>query len=172
MNKILLLILAFTVSATLHAQDKTFPEKMENVKGIIDPATIAGLKTYDVKEVFTKLKIRKASTKNTVSGLIEDYNTDIKVLKGKNMKLLVKLGSDLKSIFTNKEFAGLWDARSDFKDQVNSVRKESKSYHDEFETKLLEALKKRKQKKWYKYKENIKTEAEKSFDIGDIFSNM
>lgn len=172
MRYVLLMIAVLTVSTTIHAQGTSMPEKLENVKDKLDPATIAGLKLYDKDEVFKKLKIRKASQKSEIGGLIDSYNSNIEQLKGENLGILIKLGSDMKSIFSNKDFKLLWDARSDFKDQVKMVRDQSKVYHDKFETELTETLKNRKEKKWFKYKENIRKEQESTFEIGDIFSYL
>lgn len=170
MRYVLLMIAVLTVSTTIHAQKTSMPEKMENVKDKLDPATIAGLQLYDKNEVFQKLKIKKASQKSEIGKLIDSYNANIEQLKGENLGILVKLGSDMKNIFSNKDFKLLWDARSDFKDQVKMVRDQSKVYHSDLESALQEALKKRKEKKWFRYQEDIRKEQESTFEIGDIFS--
>ena len=91
MRYILLMIAVLTVSTTIQAQGTSMPEKLENVKDKMDPATIAGLKLYDKDEVFKKLKIRKASQKSEIGGLIDSYNSNIEQLKGENLGILVKL---------------------------------------------------------------------------------
>lgn len=169
MKKVFILTAALLVMIGVQAQSG-LPEKLENIKGKLDPATIAGIQTYDADVLIKAMKVRKIENKLEVAKLVNQYNSNLKSLKSGNTALLGKFGKDLVQLIKGKEMDQIWTARSDYKDRLESIRDQSTEYMLDFETQLLEVTKKRQQRKYFKYKKQMQENEQESVELGDVFS--
>jgi hypothetical protein len=169
MKKGIVLFALLMVMIGVQAQGN-LPDKVENIKEKLDPATIAGIQVYNTDELIKKMKVRKPEDKLAVSNLIRNYNNSQETLKANNSNILGKFGTDLFEIVKGKDFKEIFGSASDYKSKLNALRTQSDNNLGEFETKLFEVTKKKQQKKYYKYKSNLTKEAQKSMELGDVFS--
>lgn len=162
----LLILVAVAVNSFAQSGDK----KIDKIKSAIDPASIAGLYAYDAQALTKTLNIKRASKRDAITQLVNDYNSELEQLKSENLASLISLGADVKSIVQEKEFLKLFTARSNFKDQIEGIKSQRDRLHNSFEVELVQELKKRKQRKWFKYKEAQALAQNQGFAVGDLFS--
>lgn len=141
---------------------------MDKIKGALDPSGITELYLYDTDAVMTALKIRKASKKGEIAGLIGEYNESINGLKQDNLTTVAGLGMSLKELFANKAFKDIFSTRADYKQQMSAIKAEKIVLHSDLEDQLDEALTRRQERKWNKYKEERRQAMESQFALGDL----
>ena len=156
----------------LSAQNTSFPDKVENTKAKLDPATIAGIQYYDADVLMKKIKVKKPDQKLEVSNLIRIYNSELKTLEADNKSILAKFGQDLVGIIKNKDWGGIFGSGSNYKKKIENIRDESATHLAVFEKDLFEITKKRQKKKYLKYKAQLAKELEESTELGDVFSTL
>ncbi len=170
MKKMMTILFALVIVVSVQAQQKEKGKILSKIQSGFDPASIVGLNQFDEDVVFKTLKIRKKSKKAELSTLLDAYNDQMEDLKAANMGSLVGFGLEMKDVFSEKNWMGILAARSDYKDNIRGVRKQIKASENELEVQLMETLKRRQEKKWFKYTRSLKEEQESQFSVGDMFA--
>lgn len=172
MKKIIYIIALMICTLGLSAQGNSFPDKVDNAKEKLDPATIAGIQYYDADVLMKKMKVKKPDQKLEVSNLVRVYNSELKALEADNKSVLAKFGQDLIGIIKTKDWGGIFGSGSNYKKKIESIRDQSATHLAVFEKDLFEVAKKRQKKKYMKYKAQLAKELEESTELGDVFNTI
>ncbi len=172
MKKVIYIIALMICTLGLSAQDNSFPDKVDNVKEKLDPASIVGIQYYDADVLMKKMKVKKPDQKLEVSNLIQIYNSSLKKLEAENKSVLSKFGTDLVDILKTKDWKGIFGSGVNYKKKIEAIRDESATHLAIFEKDLFEISKKRQKKKYLKYKSQLAKALEESTELGDVFSTL
>lgn len=170
MKHLIILFFAALLSVTANAQRNGLPEFMNKTRQALDPASLAGIYTYETATVLDKIKVRRAGKRQSAAVVFDAYNQSVNGLRDENLESLVDLGGHIGQVVAGKDWTGILTARSAYRDRNRELQAVRENLHGELDASLQEALTRRQYRKWQKYRESHQEAVERRLDVGDLLN--
>lgn len=170
MKHLILLTLICATTWTARGQQNGLPGFMNKTRQALDPASLAGIYTYEAATVLDDIKVRRIHKREAAATVFDTYNQSVSGLRDGNLGSLVALGSNIKQVVADRDWAGILTARSAWRDQNRELQTAREALQREMDASLEETLTRRQFRKWKKYRESHREAIDRRLDAADLLT--